>query len=187
MHKRILMGVLALGLLLSGCSSKKETSQQVVPIKESGVYQVMEPYKNSVLRHIHSTYRNEADVVYTGEQLLKQATDSFDPDDYLVQEGQLIDQDLYKELVYQRESDDNPNGLNTRKDASVVYNTNGDTMTNPVFVSDLVEFDFYKETNTEQMAVDWPLSSTQIRLGIDQPSSIMSFSTAILVIPLPYD
>lgn len=155
--KRISLIIVVL-LVLSGCSvlnrnpdSESETptiEQQVVKKVRDEDYEMMYPYMSSPLRQVRTIGSREVESYEIGRRLLDVSKDHFSVNDYLVTEGQLIDEGRYFELLVFK-SDDNPNGLMSKYSDGL--DIDGVTLVNPIFVTDLFEFNFYKKNEDDQI------------------------------------
>lgn len=141
--KRKLILLMSLLLLFTACAVEEETpeepTQEIVTQAEKGDYQVLAPYKPSPLRQTHAVGYREADVVEIGRRLLSKSKEHFSTDKYFVAEGQVIDIDRYYDYLSFK-SDTNPEGLMTKYDELEI---DGTTLYNPIFVSDLYEYNFH--------------------------------------------
>ena len=150
--KQLLLTLLVL-VLVTGCipedRADEKPDDQPITILESqkGDYPILLPFEYSPLRQEYASYFREVDMMEIGSRLQEKTKEHFDPKDYYISEGSLINEDRYYSLLgYQ--SDQNPNGLNLKpfeiKDGSV-------TITDPKFVSDIMEVNFHKTNDLNKI------------------------------------
>ncbi len=140
--KKILL-ILSL-IALTACSSNTDATVDLNLINSNsqGDYAVLIPFESSPVRAYHGTYLGKADFMEVGARLSEKSKDYFDPDNYYMSEGQVLDIDELTDLVT-RESSDNPYGLNPPSGSEFVTGVGDITVLNAVAIADVVELDFY--------------------------------------------
>lgn len=143
--------ILVVLLVLIGCSSKdpetdEETppDQQVVQSAREGDYEMVYPFEPSPLRQIRAIGSREVESHEIGRRLLDKSKEHFSVNTYYVSEGQMLDESRYLDLLI-FQSEDNPDGLMTRYPEGL--DIDGVTLTNPVFVSDIFEYNFHRKSD----------------------------------------
>lgn len=164
MNRKLLI-LLLIVLIITGCTQKKDESDDNIPTQNnivegvSGGYSIITPFQSSLLRQIYAQNYREIDTIEIGRRLQDISKEFFSPKDYLVSEGSLITIARYNELVTSR-SDSNPYGLNPERDSAPfkenIVNSEGVvtgqvTIPNPRFVKSLYEINFYKDSNREKL------------------------------------
>ena len=141
--KRKLIVPLMLLILIGGCAKQEEIPEDLPSVlvnpAQKGDYQISTPFKSSPLRQIHAITYRETDIFELGRRLLEKSKTHFPVDKFLVSEGQIIDVDMYYDLISFK-SDDNPDGLTTRYETLAL---DGVTLDNPSFISDIFEYNFH--------------------------------------------
>lgn len=132
-------------LLLVSCHSGTNNEQEVIEFNKNYSFKI--PFQISSRRHMHQrrgVYRDDSIMITKG--LYDYMSYYFGgSDDYLLAEGQEINDKLFEGLM-RFKSNDNPNGLNPEANASFVLD-NGKTVTQPIIVTDLFELDVYDDKN----------------------------------------
>lgn len=113
----------------------------------AGSYSILLPFTSSPLRQAYAINYRETDLMEMGRGLMEKSKSVFDPKTYAVSEGSLLTPDRYFELLG-RESDNNVYGLN--KEGSHEPEE-GVVLDRPQFVSNLVEMNFHKTNNKDQV------------------------------------
>ncbi len=141
--KKILT-LLSIILLLSACSSSSDEGLDLNLINSTnnGDYSVLVPFVSSPVRAYHGTYLGKADFMEVGARLSEKAKSYFDPSQYYMSEGHVLDINELSQLVT-RESSDNPYGLNPPSGSEFVTGVGDITVLNAVAIADVVEMDFY--------------------------------------------
>ena len=130
---RLLLAILLGSMLcISACGSKDEEkkNKKITALESvnSGDYRLAIPYASSDARQTHIQFnRSTYDVDAVGEGLLRYSKEHFNPDNYYLQEGQLLDRDTLqagltygdKEGLLGSKSTDNPYGLNPEDGSSM--------------------------------------------------------------------
>lgn len=127
MKKNKLIVALVIGgcLLVSGCGEKedKKENKKITALESvnTGDYRLAIPYEASDARQTHIQFnRSSYDVDALGEGLLRYSKEHFNPDNFYLQEGKLLDRNTLqsgltfgdKEGLLGSKSSDNPYGLN---------------------------------------------------------------------------
>lgn len=137
--KKILIGLSI--LLLVACQSSTNNEQEVIEFNKNYSFKI--PFQISSRRHMHQrrgVYRDDSIMITKG--LYDYMSYYFEgSDDYLLAEGQEINDKLFDSLM-RFKSNDNPNGLNPEANSSFVLD-NGKTVTQPIIITDLFELDVY--------------------------------------------
>lgn len=156
-HKAALL-LLSAALFASGCTQQTPDDQdQITEIRPviSGEYGYVLDYEASDTRIVHNNYRaskfDPQTMGYLGQQLAKKY---FDPNEYLVKEGQIVsalelernETDGTARGLLKFKSAINSEGLNPERGV-VISNGYGTNMYNPILVSDLYEIDYVKQDN----------------------------------------
>ena len=139
--------ILLIMLVLSACSSSQDNDEDnttTIISSLAGEYPVAVDYEASSTRNYHGTYLGSYDLIEIGSQLIEKSKEHFDVKDYILQEGQIIDNDRLSNLVM-RESADNPTGLNPAKDSEFDIG-DGTKLLDPVLVADVVEINFLENS-----------------------------------------
>ena len=149
MRKLILLG---LSLFLVACSAPDQESEEkpndtTIVQAGAGEYSIMVPFTNSPLRQEYSNNYRETDLMEIGRGLMEKSKDFFDPKTYSISEGSLITPTRYYELLG-RESENNVYGLNKEGNHEPEA---GIVLERPQFVSNLVELNFHKKNNKDQV------------------------------------
>lgn len=142
--------VLLIVFLLASCGNSNidlDEGNQVILPGLSGEYSVSIGYEPSVVRNYHGTYIGSYDLIEIGQQLIEKSKAHFDVGQYILQEGQIIDNQRLSSLV-RRESTENPAGLNPGRGTQFDIG-NGVILDEPVLVADVVEINFL-ETSGDQ-------------------------------------
>ncbi len=153
MKNKYLVVLLVLVLSLTACAPKEKEDDTEVdkPISvvdsDKGEYSILVPFKNSPLRQSYATNFREIDMMEIGSRLQEKSKEFFNPNQYYLSEGSLLNRDRYNNLLG-NQTDENPNGLNLKpfeiKDGSVV-------LKDPRFVSDIVEINFHKSNKMDKV------------------------------------
>ncbi len=139
-----LIGLLIL-LVLSGCREiDVEPSNVVLEAFNQGDYRLVIPFKASPTRQYHGTYLGRTDFLEIGVRLEQKSKAHFPIAEYLLAEGQILDNSRLSRLVL-RESTENPYGLNPPSGSLFDLGT-GVSVENAVVVADVVELNFYTGT-----------------------------------------
>ncbi len=140
--KKILL--LSLFLMLSACTSTSDEQSDLHLINsiQKGDYSMLIPFESSPVRAYHGTYLGRADFLEVGDRLSEKSKEYYNPDQYYLAEGQVLDIDQLSALV-KRESSDNPYGLNPPSGSQFVTGVGDLSILNAVVVADVVELDFY--------------------------------------------
>lgn len=152
MNKKILVLLSSL-LFLSACGTPQDKDPSDLPEQVEIVgggkneYAVKLPFKTSPLRQLYANNYREIDVMEIGRGLQERSKDVFDPQKYYIAEGTLINQSIYRKLIWLRESEKNIYGLNPAEPFVI----DGVTIDNPVFVSDVVELNFHKSKDSDTL------------------------------------
>lgn len=156
-HKTALL-LLSAALFASGCTPQTPDDQdQITEIRPviSGEYGYVLDYEASDTRIVHNNYRaskfDPQTMGYLSQQLAK---NYFDPNEYLVKEGQIVsalelernETDGTARGLLKFKSAVNSEGLNPERGV-VIANGYGTNMYNPILVSDLYEIDYVKQEN----------------------------------------
>ncbi len=144
--------LLVLLLSITACTRRveeeEETPVEIVTKAQEGEYQVISPFKPSPLRQIHAISYRDNDVIELGRRILEKSKEHFSIKNYFVSEGQVIDVDRFYDLTIFK-SDNNPDGLMTKYET---LDIDGVTLQNPIFISDIFEFDFHEFDNPDTVA-----------------------------------
>lgn len=153
MKNKLLVIIIVSGLFfLSGCELEEETpepEENLTTIIDTNKedYSIILPFKSSPLRQSYASSFREIDMMEIGSRLQEKSKEYFDPKSYNLSEGSLINRSRYNNLLG-NQTDENPNGLNLKPfeitDGNVEIN-------NPRFVSDLVEINFHKDKDIDQV------------------------------------
>lgn len=155
-----LLVLLLVSVMLVSCSKPKDTTDDTtqpgtLDTVEKGDYQTIEPFVGSPTRAQHGNSLGRFDLINIDKRLIEYSKNEFSTDTYSIAEGQVIDINLYQQLVMQRYSEENIIGLNPARDDSKTYDLNStgsETIVNPVLVEDLIEKNFYKTSDTKTLA-----------------------------------
>ncbi|MBC1483401.1 CamS family sex pheromone protein [Listeria sp. FSL L7-1485] len=158
--KKIIIAMLGLTLILSGCAPKLDSNDKVVQKDdkkaETGImtknqissdyYKTVLPYKASksrglVVSNIYSRY----DINELESGLMRISQNEYSSDNYLFQEGQYLDKDTLQKWL-DRKSKDNPNGLNPAS------NGNGKDR-KPIYLAHILEQDYLKQTDKDSVSL----------------------------------
>lgn len=147
--------ILVVLVALMGCTARDpevddETppDQQIVQTTREGDYEMVYPFTPSPLRQIRSIGSREVESHEIGRRLLDKSKEHFSVNSYYVSEGQMLDEDRYLNLLI-FQSEDNPDGLMTRYPEGL--DIDGVTLINPVFVSDIFEYNFHRKNDENTM------------------------------------
>src|SRR5690554_3839336 len=135
--------VLLVVLLLASCTNDgidTDDNNQVILPGLVGEYPVSLNFEPSVVRNYHGTYIGSYDLIEIGQQLIEKSKAHFDVDDYILQEGQIINNQRLTALV-RRESTENPAGLNPAAGTQFDFG-NDVVLDDPVLVADVIEINF---------------------------------------------
>lgn len=149
MRKKIIV-LLSILVFVSACSSPKDKDTGDIPEQVEMVgggkneYSIKLPFKTSPLRQLYATNYREIDIMEMGRGLQERSKEVFSPDKYSIAEGSLINQDIYRELIWLPESDKNIYGLNPSEPMEI----GGVMIERPVFVSNIVELNFHKSKDS---------------------------------------
>ena len=153
MKNKYLIILSAFLMLITACAADEEVveepEEQTISVLDSnkGDYSILIPFKSSPLRQSYASSFREVDMMEIGSRLQEKSKEHFDPKSYSLSEGSLIDRERYGELL-NNQTDENSNGLNLEEseiqDGSV-------TITNPEFVSDIIEINFHKNKKIEKI------------------------------------
>lgn len=152
-HNQLWIIVIGTLLILSGCGSQSESSEEMVETKalESGDYGAALPFLSSDSRQQHQIRTTSlVDSMYIGKGLLNHAKSHFSVNSYLMQEGQFLAFDELGSLLG-RESDTNPDALNPAKDTE--FDTGNGIIKEAVIVRDIYEIDFVKDKEIKGVAL----------------------------------
>ena len=151
MKNKYLLMCAAFLVLLTACAPKEEkpveTEKPNISVLNSnkGDYSILVPFKSSPLRQSYASSFREVDMMEIGSRLQEKSKEHFNPKNFALSEGSLIDRERYGNLL-NNQTDENPNGLNLKesviKDGSV-------TITNPEYVSDVLELNFHKNDKVD--------------------------------------
>lgn len=154
--KKWFISFMVLLLFVSGCSSQNQNannnnnndendSKQVLSFVDDGThYQVLIPFEQSDMRLYHGSIGRE-DRIEIGRRLQQMSTKHFDPQDYYISEGKVIDADLHDKLIKYASIYDE--GLNPEREEVFETVTPGVSVTGPIIVTDVIELDFYDSTD----------------------------------------
>ena len=145
-----IISLLILSLILVGCSQDEvEVDEPNVVVKgEQGNYNYVLPFDSNHLRFA----RPGEDYKEIGEGLIKISKDYFPITKHNLKEGSIISdfRNDYQPLVFLRESQDNPVGLNPSSTTKVKVNKDKE-VSGPIFVSDLFEVDFVSKKDDDKL------------------------------------
>lgn len=146
--KKLLNIIISL-VLLSACSSNVDENLELNLINSvmNGEYSVLVPFESSPVRAYHGTYLGKADFMEVGSRLSDKTKDYFNPENYYLAEGQVLDISELNSLVT-RESSNNPYGLNPPTGSQFVTGVGDITVLNAVAIADVVELDFYSGSSS---------------------------------------
>lgn len=144
LKKLMILGLTGL-LLLTGCASqenKPETEKESVSVIQGGKgeYSILTPFKTSPLRQIYGSNFREVDMIEIGRRLQDKSKDHFNPSNYNISEGSIINDEHYDQLL-RHESKNYPYGLNPVDGTE--FTEKGRKIQNPTFVRDVVEVNFH--------------------------------------------
>lgn len=146
-----ILGLLLLSLMLTGClnQSPEITEEPTVVIKgEQGNYNHVVPFDSNSLR-FHRPGSNYKEI---GQGLIYLSKEYFPVSTNDLKEGNIV-ADYNKEfrpLIFLRESQNNPVGLNPSKETKVKVNDKTE-VTGPLLISDLFEINFVSNKNADKM------------------------------------
>lgn len=155
-NKRWMILLLVL-VLLAGCTQtpEEEVNDQtdVLTTVEKGDYATIDPFVVSPTRTNHGLYLGKLDLINIDKRLLANSKAHFSPSDYSLAEGTIIDNTSYLSLIRSYDAD-NIYGLNPEKSETAVYLDEEKTvsMVNPVLVEDIIEKNFYKNSDLKNLA-----------------------------------
>lgn len=135
--------VLLVAIILASCGKTDidpDDNSQVILPGLSGEYPVSINFEPSVVRNYHGTYIGSYDLVEIGQQLIEKSKKHFDVEKFILQEGQIINNQRLSSLV-RRESTENPAGLNPANGTQFDIG-NDVVLENPVLVADVIEINF---------------------------------------------
>lgn len=140
--------LLVFGLLV-GCSAQEEDDSNVVIESHTGSYAYKAPYESNHIRFHHAS----KDSMEIGEGLFELSKEYFSVNDYLLSEGQVIDEyeAEFLPLIHRRESKENPIGLNPSRDTELDLGK-GQKVKGPFIIHDLYEINFMNKGNSEELA-----------------------------------
>ena len=143
MHRKLIV-ILAVGLVLTGCTKKPvaEPTNIIIPAVEKGEYAIMIPFNSSDTRQYHGTYLGRADILEIGSRLEDKSKEHFPTKDNVLGDGQVLTLARLGTLV-KRESTENPQGLNPPKGSQFPTGVNKITVLDAVVVADVIELNFY--------------------------------------------
>ncbi len=160
-HKPLLAGLSAL-LFISACTKEPVSDDTIIQIKPiiSGEYGYVLDYEASDTRYVHNSYRSsQYDPQHMGKLALDLAKQYFNPNEVLVQEGQIVSAAQLERYatdgsgtaygLLKFKSAENSEGLNPERGIPI-SNGFGIDMYNPILVSDLYEIDYVTMDNGEK-------------------------------------
>lgn len=153
MKNKTVLLILASLLLLSACAQTEDVKEkdEDAPISvldsKKGDYSILVPFQSSPLRQSYASSFREVDMMEIGSRLQEKSKEHFNPKNYSLSEGSLIDRERYGNLL-RNQSDENPNGLNL---SSFEIQDGSVTITDPEFVSDIIEINFHKSDKIDQL------------------------------------
>lgn len=158
-HKLIIIALIAL-VTLAGCKKTTTTTDDtstvaVLNTVQAGDYQTLDPFTVSPTRIDHGLYLGKLDLFNVDERLLNYSKKVFSVDNYYLTEGTVIDRSTYRMLTsIPSSAADGVNSLNKVEDGKTYYLDAKKTisMTNPVFVDDIVEKNFYRKSDKTTLA-----------------------------------
>jgi protein involved in sex pheromone biosynthesis len=129
-------------LFLAACSpsNTEDPDNSVILPGVTGSYPVVVDFSPSSVRNYHGTYLGSFDILEIGSQLIEKSKSHFSINDYILQEGQIINNDRLLSLV-RRESPTNPQGLNPPAGSEFDIG-NQIVLVDPILVADVVEINF---------------------------------------------
>lgn len=140
-------------IFLSACRPTDEVKdpEKDAPVSvldsKSGDYSILVPFKTSPLRQSYANSFREIDMMEIGSRLQEKSKEHFNPKNFSLSEGSLIDRERYGNLL-SNQTDTNTIGLNL----SPYEITDGSvTLTDPQFVSDIIEINFHKDDKLEKI------------------------------------
>lgn len=149
MKKTIIL--LLLALVLTGCinESPEITEEPTVVIKgEQGNYNHVVPFDSNKLRF----HRPGANYKEIGQGLIHLSKEYFPISSNDLKEGDIVADynQEFRPLIFLRESQENPVGLNPSRETKVKVNDKTE-VTGPRFISDLFEINFVSSKNADKM------------------------------------
>ncbi len=129
-------------LLIAGCTpdNNDDPDNTVIIPGVTGSYPVVVDFNPSSVRNYHGTYLGSYDIQEIGSQLIEKSKAHFSVNEFILQEGQIINNDRLLSLV-RRESPTNPQGLNPPTGSEFDIG-DGIVLEDPVLVADIVEINF---------------------------------------------
>lgn len=142
--------------ILSGCvTSQSNDNNQQEPVDDRQVlnysvsgssYRVFLPFNQSDLRLYHGSSNTRQDRVELSHRLQQMATQHFDPKDYYIGEGVVINAQLHNRLIKFASLFDE--GLNPEEEQTFTT-TNNQSVDRMVIVHNVVELDYYKSAASD--------------------------------------
>ena len=144
-----LISLLIISLLIVGCGQNNDEEESVVLVEgEVGDYRYVIPFESNYVRFSHSGI----DYKEIGKGLVDLSKQHYDPSKYYLKEGSILkDYRADYQPLLNRESGDNPYGLNPHSDTKVFVNSNNE-VSGPIFVSDIYEINFVESKDPDTIA-----------------------------------
>ncbi len=138
---------------MSGCSSNQEViideQVEIIEVFDDQHYAITNPYQLSPARNWHGNVLSRYDAIEVEKGLNQRIQEYFSVEEYILSAGSLLGNDEIQ-MLQRRESETYPYALNP---ALGVYDFTATVQVeNPYFVYDVVEVNFYKPENTEEIA-----------------------------------
>lgn len=138
--------ILSVVLMLAGCSpTSDEPQNEVISATNPGDYNILVPFDASPTRYNHGIYLGKVDLMDVGQRLIEKSKAVFAVNTHLLAEGNVLTLPRVNALL-NRESTDNPYGLNPPKDSQFETGVGNLTIPDAILVADLLELNFYTGT-----------------------------------------
>lgn len=137
------IGVGCVVLMLAGCvGSAPEPTVEVLDAANPGDYDIMVPFDASPTRYNHGIYLGRVDLMDVGQRLIEKSKAIFPVTTHVLAEGNVLTLPRINALL-NRESTDNPYGLNPPKDSSFETGVGNLSIPDAILVADILEINFY--------------------------------------------
>jgi len=137
---------------LNGCFKEEESQEElgtVIHSQTNGQYRKLIPYALSEARYWHGNAMSRMDAIKVEQGLERRVQNVFSIKEYIQSAGLLLDASDVQ-MLQRRESDDYPYGLNPPLGTFSV--TDAISIESPYLIYDIIEMDFYKTENTQELA-----------------------------------
>lgn len=148
--RKLFLLLLVFVLVACGQSVEEETDKPNETVSVgggAGEYSILMPFKISPLRQEYANNYRETDLMEMGRGLIEESKEFFSTKTYSIGEGSVITPKRYYELLG-RESESNVYGLNKEGNLEL---EDGTVLERPQYISNIVELNFHKTNNREQV------------------------------------